>query len=323
MARALAPFRALGGFIFAPEDARRLGALRIGLFALLAIRLAINDYGSVADQPPALFDPVSVLKVLPSMPSSDLAEAVQLIAIVAALLAAAGVWPRATLPTAFALALFLNLMLNATGKIIHNDVLLTLCLLPLVATPRTAARAWSAKRSSRPSGGASLVGPAYGWPIRTAMLMVALAYLFVGLQKLRFSGLDWMTTENLRWVLYASSDSQADPNQIALFVADRSWLVHLFAIGTIVVEVGFVFCLPFRSLRWVFVPAAVSLHLGIWLAMDLDYSAQALTVIIVFVNWIVVAEAVRAWAGRRRLAAPTRQGVLRERSDARATTDSL
>ena len=47
-----------------------------------------------------------------------------------------------------------------------------------------------------------------------------------------------------------------------------------------------------------FVPAAVSLHAGIWLAMGLDYSAQALTVIIVFVNWPIVVD----WV-RRRLAA--------------------
>jgi hypothetical protein len=130
------------------------------------------------------------------------------------------------------------------------------------------------------------------------MLIVALAYLFVGLQKLRFSGLDWVTTENLRWVLYASSDSQADPNQLALFVADHAWLAHLFAAGTILVEVGFILCLPIAPLRWVFVPAAVSLHLGIWLAMGLDYSAQAATVVIVFVNWSALAGWLREHRGK-------------------------
>ena len=133
------------------------------------------------------------------------------------------------------------------------------------------------------------------------MIVVALAYFFVGFQKLRFSGLEWATSDNLRWVLYSSSDAQDDPNSIALFVADRAWLAHLLAAGTIFIELCFPLALFVPRLRWVFVPAAVSLHAGIWLAMGLDYSAQALTVIIVFVNWPIVVD----WV-RRRLAATAR-----------------
>ena len=299
------PLRAIDRFVFAPEDARRLAAIRIGLFGVLAFRLATNgDYADVAGQPQALFDPVSLFHLLESMPSPALTTALQVAGVVAAAIAAAGLWPRISFPTAFAIALFLNLMLNATGKIIHNDVVLMLCLLPLLASPRAAATAWALRiprrRDSAPAD--RLVGVAYGWPVRTAMVVIGLAYLIVGLQKLRYSGLDWATTENLRWVLYASSDSQADPNAIALFVADRAWLVHLFAAGTIVVEVGFILCLPFARLRWLFVPAAVSLHLGIWIAMGLDYSAQILAVIIVFVNWVPVV----GWLQRLSVSTPVR-----------------
>jgi hypothetical protein len=292
------PIAAIERFVFAPEDARRLAALRIGLFGLLAARLAINDYGRVADQPRALFDPISLFELLPSMPSAELTSVVQAIGIAAALLAAAGIWPRASFPAAFGAALFLGLMLNAGGKVIHNDVVLMLCLLPLLATPRTASRAWALRLpgSDRETGAAQsrLTGPAYGWPIRTAMIVVALAYFLVGFQKLRYSGLDWITTDNLRWVLYASSDVQSEPNQAALFVADRAWLAHLLAAGTIALELGFVLCLPFARLRWLFVPGVVGLHLGIGLTMGLDYSAQALTVVMVFVNWVVVIESIRA-----------------------------
>jgi hypothetical protein len=292
------PIAAIERFVFAPEDARRLAALRIGLFGLLAMRLAVNDYGRVAGQPRALFDPISVFELLPSMPSTELTSVVQAIGIAAGLLAAAGIWPRASFPAAFASALFLGLILNAAGKVIHNDVVLMLCLLPLLATPRTASRAWALRLSGSDrearAAQSRLTGPAYGWPIRTAMIVVALAYLLVGFQKLRYSGLDWITTDNLRWVLYASSDVQSDPNQLALFVADRAWLAHLLAAATIAIELGFVLCLPFARLRWLFVPGVVGLHLGIGLTMGLDYSAQALAVVIVFVNWIVVVESIRA-----------------------------
>jgi hypothetical protein len=232
------------------------------------------------------------------MPSAELASVVQAIGIAAALLAAAGIWPRASFLAAFAAALFLGLMLNAAGKVIHNDVVLMLCLLPLLATPRSASRAWALRLPGRDRETSAaqprLTGTAYGWPIRTAMIVVALAYLLVGFQKLRYSGLDWITTDNLRWVLYASSDVQSEPNQLALSVADRAWLAHLLAAGTIAIEIGFVFCLPFARLRWLFVPGVLGLHLGIGLTMGLDYSAQALTVVMVFVNWVVVIESIRA-----------------------------
>ncbi len=131
------------------------------------------------------------------------------------------------------------------------------------------------------------------------MIVIAFAYLFVGLQKLRYSGFDWITTDNLRYVLYASSDAQANPNQLALFVADHAWLAHMFAAATIATEIGFILCLPFAKLRWLFVPAVVGLHLGIGLTMHLDYSAQALAVLIVFVNWAYIADRVSERAALR------------------------
>ena len=295
--RLMGPVRAVERFVFAAEDARRLAALRIGLFGILALRLATNDdYAAVAGQPAALFDPVSLFHLLPSMPSPGLTAAVQLAGLVAAVLAAAGLWPRLSFPSAFACALFLGLMLNATGKIVHNDVLVMLCLLPLLAAPTAAARAWNV-RSLRSRTGGTSTGVAYGWPIRTAMVIVGLAYLFVGLQKLRYSGIEWVTEDNLRYVLWASSDAQADPNGLALLVADHDLLAHLFAAATLAVEVGFILCLPFARLRWLLVPAAIGLHVGIWVAMGLDYLPQAWAVLVVFANWAWLAERLREKRG--------------------------
>jgi len=105
--------RRAASFIFAAEDARRLAALRIGLCTLLAWRLATRDFAFVADQPAALFQPVSFMKLLPQMPSHDVTVALQVAGVAAALLAAAGLWTRASLPVAFACALVLNGMLNS------------------------------------------------------------------------------------------------------------------------------------------------------------------------------------------------------------------
>ena len=284
------PLRSIERWIFAPEDPRRLAALRIGLFGLVALRLATNgDYSEVAGQPSELFDPVSLFHLLPSMPSPGLTTALLVCGTVAALAAACGLVPRLSFPAAFAIALFLNLMLNSTGKIVHNDVVVMLCLIPLLAVPTAASRGWSLSSRGVRRGERQPTVPqpsvAYGWPVRTAMIVIGLAYLLVGLQKLRYAGPDWFLTDNLRYVLWSSSDGREGANELALFVADHDAIAHLLAFMTVAVEVGFILCLPFRRLRWLFVPAVVGLHLGIWLAMDLNYLPQAAAVVIVFVNW--------------------------------------
>jgi hypothetical protein len=125
------------------------------------------------------------------------------------------------------------------------------------------------------------------------MVVIALAYFFAAFQKWRYSGLPWVTGDNLRWILYASSDSHSHPNELALFVADRPILAHLFAAGSLLLETLFALVLFVPRLRWLFVPGAVSMHLGILLTMGLDYSALAGTVVIVFVDWPVVVAWVR------------------------------
>ena len=94
------------------------------------------------------------------------------------------------------------------------------------------------------------------------MLAIVLAYCFAGVQKCRYSGLPWVTSDNLRWILYAGSDSQSHPNGLALFTADRPPLAHAFAAGSLLLETCFPLVLFVPRLRWLFLPAAVAMHVG-------------------------------------------------------------
>jgi hypothetical protein len=294
--------RRLEAWLFAPGDPRRLAVLRIGLCGLLAVRLATGPYAELASQPAALFRPISFLRVLERMPPRGLVVALQALALAAALLAAAGLWTRVVLPLAWAAALPLVAMTSSLGKVVHNDVLLLLCLVPLLPAP--AGAAWAVPPGGRKAPPRTPPSPrvAYGWPVRTAMVVVAGAYFFSGVAKLLHAGPGWVTSGNLRWVLYASSDQQPVPNPYALFVADRPVLAHLLAAATLAVELGFPLVLWRPRLAWLFLPAAVALHAGIWLAMRLDYSAMAATALLVMVDWPSVA------ARRRMAAAPEGSG---------------
>jgi hypothetical protein len=294
--------RRLDAWVFAAEDARRLGAVRIGLCGLLALRLSITNYARVAGQPRALFQPLSYMRLFERMPSPGVATAIQICGIVAALIAMAGLAVMVSLPLAFVSSLVLNGMLNSTGRLIVGDAVLTLCLFLLLACGGAASEAWSmreplgrvvrVRRKTAPDRSNALrpapSGTRYGWPIRTAMLAIVLAYFFAGVQKWRYSGLPWVTSDNLRWILYAGSDSQSHPNSLALFIADRPLLAHAFAAGSLLLETCFPLVLFVPRLRWLFLPGAIAMHIGIRLALRLDYSAQWLTVLIVFVNWPVV-----------------------------------
>jgi hypothetical protein len=277
-------------WLFAPGDPRRLAALRIGLGAVLAVRLATGPYQELARQPAALFRPISFLRLLDAMPPPPVVAVLQVVAVAAAVLAALGVAARVTLPLAWVAGLPLIAMTSSIGKVVHNDVLLLLVLVPLLPAPTGDAWSLAALRrrgSGTPGGG---VSPRYGWPVRTAMVVVAGAYFFTGLAKLLHAGPAWVTSGNLRWVLYASSDQAAAPNQVALFVADRPWLAHLVALATVVVELSFPLVLVRPRAGWVLVPCVLGLHAGIWVAMGLNYWPMAATVVLVLVDWAALAD---------------------------------
>jgi hypothetical protein len=284
-------------WIFAAEDARRLAAVRIGLCLLLAYRLSARDYDAFAARH-AHFVPHFYMDLFAHMPSPDRASMLQALGIAAALLAALGLALRITLPVAFACALILDGILNSAGRVLVRDALLMLCLLLVIAAGRAAGEAWAVRAPKR-----AAVGARYGWAIRTAMLVIALAYFFAAFQKWRYSGFAWVTSDNLRWILYA----QPHPNGLALFVADRPLLAHLLAAGTLLLETCFPLILFVPALRWVFIPAVISMHVAIQIALRLDYSAQWLTVVILFVDWPVVVD----WARRTLAPAPTPRELAR------------
>ena len=299
--------RRIEAWLFAPGSARRLAVARIGLASLLAIRISREIYLNLAGQPEALFRPLSFMHVFATMPSRHIVLMAQIVGVVSAVLAAIGLRARVTLPLAWTCGVLLNGMATSIGKVVHNDVMLILCLVPLL--PARTSDVWSVDsllaryRPGRARRPAPEFAVSYGWPVRTALVSAAGAYFFTGLAKIVFSGPAWVLSGNLRWVLYAASDARATPNALSLFIADRPWLAHVVALGTLAIELGFPVVLWKARLAWFFVPGAVSLHLAIWATLGLDYSAWAATVLILFVDWPRVVDRARDHVG---------PGVLRE-----------
>lgn len=275
--------RRVDGYLFGAETPTRLHLVRGGLAVLIGLRVALGPYPDLAGQPAALFDPPWFLRLLPSMPPVAVIVAVQVIGATAA----ASVVARRHTRVAFAIAWTAFLMLAALhtsrGKFQHNDLLLLLAALPFLAAPLALAPA-----GDRPSHRA-------GWPIRTATVVVAGTYFFTGYWKLVTSGPAWVTSDNLRHVLWRGAQKPATvAPELARWIADHDLASHLMAGATIAVEMGAVAILFSRVARHLFVLGSLGLHAGIWLTMGLDYWAWVATVAVVLPDWDRVVFRVRA-----------------------------
>jgi hypothetical protein len=265
---------ALDRWLFAPEAAGRLRQMRLLGAALIGVRLATGPYRGLAGQPAALFQPVWFLEWLDRMPSAGVLVAIQVVGVAAAVLAVAGWRERGTLLAAWASLLVLAALHGSRGKVEHNDIPLLLVSGVLAAGP-AGLRLGDRRRSA-----------AWGWPVRTSVLLVCGIYFLTGFQKLVASGPAWVLSDNLRNVMYgARLNGHAPTDTVSLFIADRPVLAHLVALGTLVVELGALGALLRPRLRPWYLAAVTVLHGGIWLTHGLDYSMWVGTAAIVLVDW--------------------------------------
>ena len=275
----MSPLSAVDRRLLAVVPAASVHRLRTALALVVGARLLLTDYRVVADLPTELFSPPWFLAWLGSPPSATVVGALQLVGL-AAVVGVAATRGRSAVPFAAAWVALVVLggLQTSAGKVMHNDVLLVLAAAPF-AVPTLV-----------PGGGARLVA---GWQHRTAMALVALGYLLAGLAKLRHSGLDWVVSDNLRWVLYSGArSSRSVLPGVARFVADQLWLTIVIAAATLATEILFPLGLVWERARVALAAASVALHLGVFLLLGLDYSTWVAVVLVLFLPW-------QRWLGRR------------------------
>jgi hypothetical protein len=275
--------------LWGPETAARLVVVHVGLSALIGVRIVAGSYRQLADTPPALVDPVPFLAWLDRMPSAQVFVALQVIGGLAALAAALRRNPRLAFAVAWVCYLVLAGLRGSRGKVLHNDLLLLWASTPFLLAPVAAdLRDRVARRG-------------YGWPVRIAMVVTVLVYLFAGYHKMRRSGPAWAFGDNMSFVmLWGPSIGDTPWESAARWVGEHAWAAKASAIGILGVELGAPLVLVFKRLRVWWVLAVVGLHVGTWILLGLDYWAWALTVPLVFVDWPAVAERARAAVATRR-----------------------
>lgn len=252
-----------------------------GLALLVALRVALGPYPQLAELPDARFEPVSFVHLLDGWPPVAVIVALQAVGSAAALHA---VFRRGGRRPAFVVAWLCYLVLaglrSSQGKILHNDVLLLLACVPFLVAPDPDDEAEAS------------------WPLQAAAAVVALGYFLAGVAKLRHSGLAWVTSDNMRYILsWGVVDGRAHFDSWAAWVAERPWLCRLSAAGILGLELGAPVLVGVRRLRPLFVAGAGSLHVVTWFLLGLDYWAWIGVVVVVLVDWDRWAPRIARYAG--------------------------
>jgi uncharacterized membrane protein YphA (DoxX/SURF4 family) len=132
-----------------------------------------------------------------------------------------------------------------------------------------------------------------GWALPLIRLSVGTSYFFAGIEKLSISGLDWFRADTLIFHL------QQHPTDSGLWASHYPFLCTILQISVIFFEIGFVACVFFPSLRWIFLPMGVAFHTGTWVLMNIGHwSSPWVFVYLFFIRWDKVLEKTRIFFRR-------------------------
>ena len=272
--------------LFGPETAARLVVVQIGLSVLVGYRILNPQYPALAELPPALMDPVPIVWWLDSMPSVEVIIGIQVVGVAAALAAALRRRPRLAFAVAWLCLLVLAGLRSSRGKVQHNELLLLWASAPFLFAPVVQdVREAVARRR-------------YGWPIRTAIVITALIYFFAGLHKLWRSGIDWVLGDNMQYLmLWGPSIGEAAWQDLGTWVGEHTLMAKAAGAFIVGFEITFLVVLVLPRLRPLYAVGAVFLHATTWLVLGLDYTAWALTVLLLLIDWPAVVARYRARRG--------------------------
>ena len=216
------------------------------------------------------------------MPSSLVIAAIQVIGGLAVVAFVFRRWPRTAFAVAWVVYLVLAGLRDSRGKIMHNDVLLLLATVPFLAAPLAVDR-----RDRRPDGSC-------GWPIGTGIAVVTLGYFFAGYWKLVRSGLDWVTSDNVRLsVAWGPKPAVGRWDWLADLVTATPWFGHVIAAFTLAFELSFPIALFVRRTRVAYAAIGTTLHVSTYFLFGLDYWAWIGVLWILFVDWPGLVDRVR------------------------------
>lgn len=209
-------------WLFAAMPRGRIAVLRtaIYLFVVLDVvymRAWVADHGTV---PASLWHPLMFERVLYlPVPTPGFVTVVKVMLVVAALAAASGRWPRFAGTAVFLLYLEWQFIAFSYGKVDHDRCAL---LVALAVLPTAGLARWGDKERSQ----------AAGWALRLIMIAVVAVYFMSVIAKIRYGGLDWVSSATAMRAVLRRGTMFSDPFR------NLPWVFVFFQYVTFAFELG-------------------------------------------------------------------------------------
>lgn len=298
-------------FWFEAGDARDLGIARALFGALFFLALVPSapkwpvwpwSAPLWTEVSPVFWHPVGVFRLLGlGVAPAPVLVLIWVLFYLGLLCSTIGLWTRPSLWVTFALGFYVTNLRNNFGKIDWNWELPPIIFLLLAASRAGDAfslDAWLARRRRAAPSSAPPPSAEYRWPLQAIRVWLALAYFAAGVSKLRNGGLDWFASDTLGVYLVRSNYPRIfAANQpvlaLGLWVAQHHWMVVASTLITLIIECGYPLALFSRRARWLLVPGAVMMHIGILLLIGAYFLAW-IAAAVFWVPWGALVERLRA-----------------------------
>lgn len=258
---------------FAPSTPVDLACARIAFLGALFVYYLPRDYAGLPSAGDVFWNPIWAFEVL----GLGRAGASDLVLLQAAwklslFLACIGLFTRTSLFVAVAVGFYLLGTQHGFTKVRNNDGVAWFVLLILSAS--RCGDFWSVDewirvrwRGADPRATRESASAEYTWPIRMVWVLLAMVFFLSGVQKLRESGLAWITSGHLRYRLleknYPSGFGEVPLVSWGWTLGQSAWVGRFVAVFTLFVELGYPLALVWRWARWVFPAGTVLLLIGI------------------------------------------------------------
>jgi Vitamin K-dependent gamma-carboxylase len=210
-------------FLFPKVPRSRIAALRSILYAFIFVDVFLTTswVQRHADVPQELYHPLWLARVLDlPEPTALIVRGVQVVLLVAAVIGITGKLPRLAGAVVFFSYAAWMFIAFSYGKVDHDRVAF---LVALAVLPTVGRATWSGDEEDE----------AAGWAVRCIQLTVVATYFLSVFAKLRWGGVDWVTSDTLMRAVLRRGTFLGDSLQEAPWILQvTQYLIVLFELST-------------------------------------------------------------------------------------------
>jgi hypothetical protein len=282
-------------FLFAPASPVNLAAARIVFSAHALWILGSRDLAAISGVSDVFWAGVPVAdrwRFLLFPGNEGIETALQVLTAISLLAAITGVWPR-TACFVSGLLLYhlapLETIFWTSNPFERGLTVSTMALIALGVSRCGDALTITGRSQNRAAS------PDYGWPLRLVQLQLCLVYFIAGYSKLYYSGLGWISPDNMRnWLtVFSQQDQILVVGRLGVWIADHPWMCAMIAVFALVLDLVLVLVVFIPRLRIWLISMTLAFHAGVLLTMGILF--LNIPQLLVFVDWDRVAAA----GGRR------------------------